>query len=346
MKRTNLAEDYNNTDALSQQNSKFGALFTPISKSLTKDDEITMADLIVGKHFIHNYLETLDLGKIPPVDDIVAQPSPLGMTLIANYYEKQNDQHCRIYIASTMEDFQHVISQVNAWHEDNKAIIVFQPTNIKDEWKKMIFAMHKVSVYLEKKGSLIHMFIADSAPFESIKEVCMLLADEVLKNTNRVYYTQEPIFLDSEKKKPLSLQTDFCNCGTHAFRFIRIVAQEPDFLTKLKITSTIDRAPLAQQQKYALPASFAKCADSEKARNVCGLLFEGTFPALATHYAKHNKDYSYIVKFSRKYLSLISTSFVENSQEELKTIIRNYDARNFKPESPKPFLTTVRPFTQ
>jgi len=333
----------NATTTPSEQNPKFGALFDAIGNKLEESAEIKLTDLIVGKQFIHDYLETLNIGKIPPVDDILAQPSPLGMTLIAHYYEKQNDQHCRTYIASTIEDFQYIISQVSACHEDNKAIVIFQPTNIKDEWKKMIFPMHKVLVYLEKKGSCMQMLITDSTPFEKTKEACMLLADEVLQNTNRVYYTQEPIFLDAEKKKPVSFQSDFYNCGTHAFRLSRIIAHDSDFLTKLEITSTLDRSPLSQKRKFALPVLFAKCADSEIARNACSLLFKGAFPALAAHYDKHNKSHAYIEKLSRKYLSLIAISLVENSQEELKTIIKNADARNFKPDTPKYLLTTVRP---
>ena len=326
------------TASLAQQKSQFGALFTPISESLAPHVKIEMADLVVEKQFIHNYIQTLDLGKIPPVENILAQPSPLGMTLITNYYEEQEDQYCQTRIASTVEDFQHVISQVNAWHEDNKAIVIFQPTNLKEEWKGMIFEMHKVTVYLEKKESLMHMVIADSTHFDSIKEVCMLIADEVLKNTKRFYYTQETVFIDEEKTKPASLQTDFWNCGAHAFRYARIMAKTPDFLATLKITKNIDREPLAQHRKFEIPVSFAKCADTEKSRNACSLLFAGAYPALAANYAKHQKDYSYIIKFSRKYLSLIAISFTENTQEKLKAIIKHSDAKYFKPESPKQSL--------
>jgi hypothetical protein len=318
---------------------QYGCLFAPINEFAA---EIKKEDLVASPHHIANWLNSLNIPALPNAipEKILEQPSASGLAIIADYYNQKHDQHCNIYVASTMEDFQNIVLQINAGTDGDKAIVIFQPVSMREEWKEKFYIMHKMMVYLEKKNAALHMLVEDSVPFQGPEQVCLLLADEVLGKSPRVFYTQEPA-LDPDKK-PLYVQTDNWSCGTHAFRLARVVAKDPDFLSKLQIISGLDQPVGSQHLRYTLPIAFAKCIDSKIGRDKFGLLFKDAFAPLTPHYAKYPIDHSHIKKFTRKYLWLIDAALIENSQQDLKTRIANSNAKNFKVE-PHAILQPRRP---
>jgi hypothetical protein len=302
-----------------------GSLLTPISQ-LTED--LTLANLIASKQEIYNYLEIVNANQ--PMEKILQQPTPAGMALIANYYNKKQDQlGINIYIASTIADLQHFATDFNQ-QESGKAIVIFQPSEFTYSKEKPLYATHKVVIYFEKRLAQLHVLIDDSTPYSFIREATMNFLNQVLQNSPRTYYTQKVAKLP-EDNNPIVLQGDYWSCGTHAFRLARFMAKTPGFLQQLEIASSVTSASNASITlvEYVTPTKFLKLADTKIGRTKCADFFGEKFEAMENHYVRYDKDFSYTVDFTRKYLSLIAGFVVDKSAVELLQDIKTADAKNY-----------------
>lgn len=110
----NLPPQSGNDDSL------IGSLLTPISAQV---DTLQLSNLIASKKEVVAYLASKN--RIFSEDETIEQPTPLGLAVIANYYEEKADQTTRIYIASCIEDFQTTITKISIGRNGEKAILIF-----------------------------------------------------------------------------------------------------------------------------------------------------------------------------------------------------------------------------
>lgn len=305
-----------------------GALLIPIKEH---GDQLGLAELVASRQQLQRYLASK--GFHFNISDILEQPTPLGLALVASLYAEKGDQYCPILIASTIPDFSIVVSRVANGTDGEKLVVIFQPTdNNSEETKNWVFTTHKTVVYLEKRKDTLHMYMNDSTPYKNIKRLCMLHADKILGAIPRVYYTQNDIMIDAEKTKPLVLQTDFWSCGTHAFRIARKIAKAKDFLSTVKIVknepdSTVSAAQI-NHIKFNMPEEFARFTDNKLAREKVMEEFSGSLP-LARHFTQQNTEQYYIDKFTKKYIAMISIAVLSRSQEELIAMVEQGDVVNY-----------------
>ncbi len=309
-----------------------GALLLPIKEH---GDQLGLAELVGSRQQLQRYLASK--GFHFNAADILEQPTPLGLALLASLYAEKSDQYCPILIASTIPDFASVVSRVAHGADGEKLVVIFQPTdNNSEETKGWFFTTHKTVVYLEKRNDILHMYMNDSTPYKNIKRLCMLHADKILGAVPRVYYTQNDITIDAEKTKPLVLQTDFWSCGTHAFRIARKIAKAPDFLSTVEIGSSEPDSIVSTAQinhvKFHMPKEFARFTDNKLAREKVTEVFGGSFTPLARHFAKQKTEQYYIDKFTKKYIAMISIAVLSRSQEELISMVERGDVVNYSPK--------------
>ena len=300
---------------------------TPLNAQV---DTLQLGNLIASRKEVVAYLASKN--RFFSEDEVMEQPTPLGLAIIANYYEKKNDRITSIYVASCIKDFQTIITKIGLGKNGEKAILIFQPTDNNGEWKDWFFTLHKAVVYVEKKDSILHLAIADSTPFENIKKFCMLLAEQALSDIPRIYYTQEILWV-SGMETPICLQTDNWNCGTHAFRIAREIAKDSNFLGNIEIitSSNLSVANFSVQNLvYRIPTGFAKCADADISQKRCKSYYGGpTLIALQSHFERYPEKHSYIKKFTHKYINILKKEFLNSSQEELIASIANVNAKNY-----------------
>jgi hypothetical protein len=317
----------------------YGSAFVTTSQ---RKFPLQLADLIVEPVLIRRYVEyltnkynTIHLSA-EEFETIVPQPSPVGLTVIAHYYNNKGDQHLPILIGTSVDDFKKIVQRVADSSEDTKLLIIMQfADNIALE--HMMYRSHKVTIYLEKREHKIHIAFAEVIPVASMTQLYRDLANSVLENKPRNYYLIDPIKI-KDKNTDVFVQSDYWSCGTLSFRIARVISKTKDFLASIKEVESVEENNITTV-KYVFPIAFAKCADTSIPRKHCELFYRPNSDLLVTHYAKYSQDFSYTAHFTNKYLHLIQSVFKTTSPDELNAIIDSADIRyhSFKHcDTPRP----------
>jgi hypothetical protein len=292
--------------------------------------KIELHDLIASREIV---IESVDVfGKMKELKVIKEQLYPMGLALLASYYNKRGDQNCLIYVASQIEDLQSMLKKIIASKNSEKAVIIFHPNHCDEKLQTIYPRNHRCALYAEKQDDVLHILNADAVANELFEHFFKLMIYPILTGCTCIYYNQQQI-RDPGIELPVFLSNDFINCATHAFRFARSAAKNENFISGLKIT---EEAPLTKELKvarYQLPLSFAKNAESTLARQKLAEIYGDEFIPLANHFLKYPGGHDYIDKFSEKNLRLVRELYAHLTPEELVQRIDEVDARNFPSDS-------------
>jgi hypothetical protein len=274
-----------------------------------------------------------------PHAEISEQLVPLGLALLANYYNQKQDQYCSIYAASAEDDVRSAVQKINSCVHDAKAIIILHPVDCNEAWHAKFPPYHRTVIYIEKRNGILHVLHADSAASPSFTEYCLYLVSPILSKSGGVFYSQQaiPSLKSTESNTPL-LQCTYYQCGTHAFRIARSIAKNPNFLDSLQLTDLSGSTEKVRFVGYKLPISFAKNAGTKLTRNALANLYGAEFTPLAKHFTKYPGKHDYVKKFADKYLRITRELYDNSTQEDLIKQIDQGNARNMVASVSKPRL--------
>ncbi len=292
---------------------------------------IELQDLILSKEWVETFL----ILKSAPLDTPpTEQLSPLGLALIASYYNNKGDQCCPIYIASTKQDFIDIVKVVNAAKTDTKLVVIFQPTDNRGADEDYFNSFHKTVVLLEKRHFLLHILNADSTPIKNHTDVVFDLAEKAIGNTHQARYRLAPLLHPRRAEPfPLFIQRCWFDCGTHALRMARAIAKNPSFLDEVKSISYIRSENELYNFEYQLPMSLARSIDSSIVREQALKLYAEDSTQLAQHFDRYPQRLQYSQQFLRKYIELATKLFNETAPDTLIANIDQADAKNYKTQN-------------
>jgi hypothetical protein len=290
------------------------------AKKLSRDDFfISIAEL-------HNYLAGLDFDVQELESDKIEQLTPLGLAIVADYYNHKGDQQCNILVASAVAELINIIRAISIAARA-KVVIIFQPTEGTGE--KYFPSFHKTVIYLQKLPQQLHILHADCVHAPAIENYVAKVAHVALPSRDFIFYKQQPMLHTDGSW--LHLQAGYTQCGTHALRIARKMAQRPSLLEELQIATQVQfTADHATVLTYLLPAFLAVNADSSVTRAKLLTMYEHSKDRenLERHFSKYSK-YEYAGKFSHKNIEIVDGILKDCDDEDLNKRIDRADAGRY-----------------
>lgn len=276
------------------------------------------------------------------------QLSPKGLSLLSYLYAKKDHTTQQPLIASSVEDFKHIIKLLDNSKNGTTVTIIFQPAKYIDNYYIQKFGnVHKTVFKIRKTEKGLYMLNMDSSGYyiypDTGKNLAEIALEEIAEKENRkptkLFFAKQEHLIGED----LSRQADEYQCGIFATKDARQLNRDNSILESAFLNKDLSDLNF-YTTSYAMPAEYLKGIQS---RTLAGKLSERHGETKVTRKGKtltetqkkirELKDEKgnvlatipeYISYFSKKYQHLVS-KFVEDNKEnveKIKAATEEYDA--------------------